>query len=201
MRSWLRKKSLTFLEKFELVNKIEFGFRRKSALLKPRYLFLRASGTIGRMVLQKLKLCSSITKKHWMHLNIVFFWKNKQLGIEGSNANFFEISSKQKAAMCKFRKYIVQFCRSLLWGTTRISTWTTPFSCLLFVLIPDNTVVKQNREPTIEAFSQSLDLVSDYFIKNKLTMNYKKSRFMNMKAIKRSSLEQIKMKEINLTQR
>ena len=36
----------------------------KQFLSKLWYLLLRASGRIGRMVLQKLKLCSSISKKH-----------------------------------------------------------------------------------------------------------------------------------------
>ena len=68
-------------------------------------------------------------------------------------------------------------------------------------LYSDNTVVKQKAEPTTKVFSQSLDLVSDYLIKNKLTMNYRKTCFMEMKARRISTLQQIKTKEINLTQR
>ena len=114
--------------------------------------------------------------------------------------------------MCKFRKCILQFCGSRLWGTTRVSTWTTFFlvyisdiddycsqNCL--TLYADDTVVKQKRESTTEVFSQSLNLVSDYLIKNKLTMNYEKTCFMSMKARQKNSKQDIEMKEINLTQR
>ena len=72
-------------------------------------------------------------------------------------------------------------------------------NCL--TLYADDTVVKQKMESITEVFSQSLSLVSDYLIKNKLTMNYEKTCFMNMKARRRSLQEQIKIKELNLTQR
>ena len=68
-------------------------------------------------------------------------------------------------------------------------------------LYADDTVVKQKRESTTEVFSQSLNLVSDYFIKNKLTINYERTCFMNIKARRENSKQQIMMKEINLTQR
>ena len=42
-------------------------------------------------------------------------------------------------------------------------------NCL--TLYADDTVVKQKEESTTEVFSQSLNLVSAYLIKNKLTMN------------------------------
>ena len=45
-------------------------------------------------------------------------------------------------------------------------------NCL--TLYTDDTVVKQKRESTTKVFSQSVNLVSDYLIKNTLTMNYKK---------------------------
>ena len=45
-------------------------------------------------------------------------------------------------------------------------------NCL--TLYAKDTVVKQNKKSTTNVFSQTLDLVSDYLIKNKLTMNYKK---------------------------
>ena len=67
-------------------------------------------------------------------------------------------------------------------------------------LYADDTVVKLKGESTTKVFSQSLNLVSDYLIKNKLTMNYEKTCFMNMKARWKSSQQQITMKELNLTQ-
>ena len=72
-------------------------------------------------------------------------------------------------------------------------------NCL--ILYADDTVVKQKGESTTEVFRHSLNLVSDYLIKNKLTMNYGKTCFMSMKARRKNSKQQIKMKEINLTQR
>ena len=72
-------------------------------------------------------------------------------------------------------------------------------NCL--TLYADDTVVKQKEESTTDVFSQSLELVIDYLIKNKVTMNYDKTCFMNMKVRRRSSQKQIKIKEINLTQR
>ena len=54
-------------------------------------------------------------------------------------------------------------------------------------LYADDTVVKQKGDSTTKVFSQDLNLVSDYFIKNKLTMNYEKTGFMNMKAGRKSS--------------
>ena len=72
-------------------------------------------------------------------------------------------------------------------------------NCL--TLYADDTVVKQKGESTTEVFSQSLNLVSDYLIKNKLTMNYEKTCSMNMKTRRKNSKQQIKLKEINLTQR
>ena len=72
-------------------------------------------------------------------------------------------------------------------------------NCL--TLYADDTIVKQKEESTTHVFSQSLDLVSDYLVKNNLTMNCEKACFMNMKARRRSPQEQIKIKEINLTQR
>ena len=62
-------------------------------------------------------------------------------------------------------------------------------NCL--TLYADHTVVKQKRESTTEVVSQFLDLLSDYLVKNKLTMNYKKTCLMNMKARQRKS-QQIK---------
>ena len=107
---------------------------------------------------------------------------------------------------------MLQFCGSRLWGTTRV-----PLGPLLFLvyisdiddkcsqncltLYADDTVVKRKRESTTEVFSQSLNLVSDYLIKNKLTMNYEKTCFMSLKARRKKLKQQIKMKEINLTQR
>ena len=72
-------------------------------------------------------------------------------------------------------------------------------NCL--TLYTDDTVVKQKRESTTKVFSQSVNLVSDYLIKNKLTMNYEKNCLMNMKARRKSSQQQTKMKEKNLTRR
>ena len=72
-------------------------------------------------------------------------------------------------------------------------------NCL--TLYADDTVVKQKEESKTEIFSQSLNLVSDYLMKNKLTMNYEKTCFMSMKARRKNSKQQINMKEINLTER
>ena len=71
-------------------------------------------------------------------------------------------------------------------------------NCL--TLYANDTVVQQKGESTTEIFSQSLNLVSDYLIKNRLTMNYEKTSIMNMKARRKSSQRQKKMKEINLTE-
>ena len=66
-------------------------------------------------------------------------------------------------------------------------------NCL--TLYADDTVVKQKGESTTEVFSQSLNLVSDYLMKNKLTMNYEKTCFLNMKVRRKCSQQQIKMKK------
>ena len=72
-------------------------------------------------------------------------------------------------------------------------------NCL--TLYADDTVVKQKWESRTDVFSRTLDLVTDYLIKNKLTMNYEKTCFMNMKARRRISQHQIKIKKIKLAQR
>ena len=76
------------------------GLGQKTALLKPWYLLLSASGKIGRMVLQKIKLCSSISKKasdtfkHSVRLD-----KLNNLGLKGHMQKFLK-SYLSKSQQC-----------------------------------------------------------------------------------------------------
>ena len=75
------------------------------------------------------------------------------------------------------------------------------YSQKCLTLYAEDTVVKQKGESTTEAFRQSLNQVSDYLIKDKLTMNYEKTCLKNMKAREKSSQQQLEIKENNLTQK
>ena len=70
------------------------------------------------------------------------------------------------------------------------------------LIYADDTVVKQKWESTTEAFSQPLNLVSACLTRNKLTINYeKKQGLINMKARRKSSQQQLMIREKNLTQK
>ena len=172
----------------------------------PCYLLLRASGKIGMMVLQKLKLCSSISKKafdtgkHSTPLD-----KLNNLGLRGHMQIFLK-SYQSKRQQCVNSGNVYSNFAEVDYGVPHGSV----LGLLLFLvfikdlddycsqncltLYRDDTVVKQKGESTTKVFSQSLNLVSDYLIKNKLTINYEKTCFMNMKARRKSSQQQIKMK-------
>ena len=181
---------------------------QKSALLNSWYLLLRASGKIGRMVLQKLKRCSSTSKKLFNTVKHNFLLENRNnLGLRGRVQSFSK-SHLSKRRQCGNSENVYTNFAEVDYGVPQGSV-LGPLCFLVYVndrddycsqncsiLYADNTVVKQKGESTTKVFSQSLNLVSDYLIKNKLTMNYEKTCLKNMKARRKSSQQQIKMKEI-----
>ena len=173
---------LNFLENFKLLNNLGLG--QKSALLKPWYLLLRASGKIGRMVLKKLKMCSSISKKHLIVKHSFLLDKLNNLGLRSHMQSFLK-SYLSKRQQCVKSGNVYSNFVEVDYGVPQGSV----LGPVLFVYIndiddycsqncltlyADDAVVKQKGESTTKVFSQSLNLVSDYLIKNKLTMNYKK---------------------------
>ena len=69
------------------------------------------------------------------------------------------------------------------------------------ILYANDTVVKQEGKSTTEAFSQPLNLVNACLTTNKLTMNYEKTCLINMKARRKSSQQQLMIREKNLKQK
>ena len=119
------------LEKFKLLNKNQFGFRPKKCTVEALVAFIESvrqdwedGQRLGGWFIDLKKAFDTV--KHSILLD-----KPNNLGLRGrSHAKFFEVLSEQKAAMCKFRKCILQFSGSRLWGTARVSTWTTFFLCI-----------------------------------------------------------------------
>ena len=160
------------------------GLGQKNALLTPRYLLLRASGKIGRMVLQKLKLCSSISKKRLIQYFIQYFLdKLNNLGLRCQMQNFLKCFLSKRQQWVNSGNVYSNFAE-VDFGVPQGSV-LGPLLFLVYIKDIDNdcsqncwtvyaedTVVEQKAKSTIEVFSQYLHLFSDYLIKNKLNVNY-----------------------------
>ena len=204
---------LNFLEKFKLLNKNQFGFRPKKCTVEPLVSFI---GSV------KQDWEDGITETEDVFIDLknafdtvkysILLDKLNNLGLRGHMQNFskFYLSRRQQ---CVNSGNVYSTFAEVNYGVPHWSV-LRPLLFLVYkndihdycsqnclTLCTNVTVVKQKWDSTTKVFSQSLNPVSCYLTKNKLTMNYKNSCLLNMKARRKNSQQQIKMKNINLTQR
>ena len=121
---------LNVLEKLKLLNKNKFGIRPKKCNVESLVSFIESVRQDSEDGITETKaVFVSVKKVFFTVKHSILLDKQNNLGLR-VDLHFVEISTEQKAAMCKFRKCILQFHRSRLGGTTRVSTWTTSFSCV-----------------------------------------------------------------------
>ena len=58
-------------------------------------------------------------------------------------------------------------------------------------LFADDAVLKQNAYSSEEKIEESIESVADYFLRNKLTLTLEKTHLVNLKAIRKSSQQEI----------
>ena len=202
---------LNFLENFKLLNKNQFGFSPKKCTVEALVSFIESfrqywedGTTETKSVFIDLKKAFD-TVKHSILLD-----KLNNLGLRGHKQKSLN-SYLSKRQQCVNSGDVYSNFAEVDYGVPQGSV-LGPLLFLVYIndiddkcsqncltLYADDTVVKQKGESTTKVFSQSLNLVSDYLIKNNLTMNYEKSCCMNMKGRRKSSQQQTKIK--NLTQR
>ena len=185
---------LNFLEKFNLLNKNQFGFRPKKCTVETLISFIESVRqdwedgiTETKAVFIDLKKAFD-TVKHSILLD-----KLNNLGLRGHMQSYSK-SYLSKMQQCVNSGNVYSNFAEVDYGVPQGSV-LGPLPLIVYIndiddycsqnclaLYSDDNVVKQKGQSTTEVFSQSLNLVSDYLIKNKLTMNYEKTCFMSMKA-------------------
>ena len=187
MEKLVQKRMVIFLEKFKLLHKNQFG------LFRPKKCIVEALVSFIESVRRDWEDCITETKAVFVHLKKAFdtvkhsilLNKLNNLGLRGLMQSFLK-SFLSKRQQCVNSENVYSNFAEADYGVPQGSV-LGPLLCLVYknniddycsqnclTLYADDTVVKQKGESTTKVFTQSLNLVSDYLIKNKLTMNYKK---------------------------
>ena len=69
------------------------------------------------------------------------------------------------------------------------------------ILFADGAVLMQNAYSSEESFEEPIESVADYFLRNKLTLNLEKTDLVNLKAIRKSSEQEIKLQNDAISQK
>ena len=203
----------TFLDKYDLLNKNQFGFRQKRGTTDALVNFLEGIREDWENGFKEVKAVFIDLKKAFdtIEQNLLLE-KLENIGMRGHVHKLLKsyLSDRQQCVKSvEFRSEFLPIEYGVPQGSVLgpllfldyiddIQDFCGDSTAILFA---DDAVLKQNAYSSTEKFEKSIDSVADYFLRNKLTLNLEKTHLVNLNAIRKSSQQEIFLQNDAISQK